>query len=127
MARRHWDWMAQAERDLEHAKKSLDIQDFEWVCFAAQQAAEKAIKAVIESKNGKSKTHSLLNMITTLGVNNEDIIHACMRLDRNYFLPRYPNGFSSGYPGQYYFRKDAEQAIADSESIIKLCKSKIVE
>ena len=112
---------------MEHAKKSLEMEDFEWVCFATQQACEKAIKAVIESKNGKAKTHSLMNMIVALGIKEEEIIEACMRLDKNYILPRYPNGFTSGYPHQYYSRKDAEQAISDSEAIIKVCKSIMVK
>ncbi len=121
MARRHLDWMAQAEIDFKHAKKSLEFGDYEWACFAAQQASEKAIKAVIESRNGKAKSHALFDMIIALNIKDNDIIEACKRLDKNYILPRYPNGFSSGYPHQYYSRQDAEQAISDSEAIIKLC------
>lgn len=45
MPKRFKDWMAQAESDLEHAKKSLKMQDYNWSCFASQQAAEKALKA----------------------------------------------------------------------------------
>lgn len=40
--------MAQAQRDLEHARLSIGSGHFEWACFAAQQAAEKAVKAVSE-------------------------------------------------------------------------------
>ncbi len=40
------DWLAQAKRDLEHAHQSSGLGHFEWACFAAQQAAEKAAKAL---------------------------------------------------------------------------------
>ena len=42
------DWLKQALKDLEHAKKSLEFNDYEWACFAAQQAAEKAVKALYQ-------------------------------------------------------------------------------
>lgn len=36
------DWWVQAEADLRHARHALEDEDYEWACFAAQQAAEKA-------------------------------------------------------------------------------------
>ena len=52
MADRSGDWMRQAEGDLEHAGLSACEGDYEWACFAAQQAAEKAIKAVYYFHHG---------------------------------------------------------------------------
>ncbi len=46
MANRARDWLAQAERDLRHAQTSRDAGDHDWSCFAAHQAAEKAVKAL---------------------------------------------------------------------------------
>jgi HEPN domain-containing protein len=40
------DWLAQAERDLAQARESQGSGRHEWACFAAQQAAEKAVKAL---------------------------------------------------------------------------------
>ena len=40
------DWLKQAMRDLEQADDSCRAGRHEWVCFAAQQAAEKAVKAL---------------------------------------------------------------------------------
>ncbi len=40
------DWMKQAIRDLEHAEESRRTGRHEWACFAAEQAAEKAVKAL---------------------------------------------------------------------------------
>jgi HEPN domain-containing protein len=47
MAERSADWMRQAEADLRHARHALEDGDYEWSAFASQQAAEKAIKAVL--------------------------------------------------------------------------------
>jgi len=48
MVSRASDWIRQAVRDLEHAKRSIEIRHFEWACFAAHQAAEKAVKALYQ-------------------------------------------------------------------------------
>ena len=53
MANRAVDWLAQAERDLQHARHSLEAGDFEWACFAAQQSAEKAAKAAFLALGGE--------------------------------------------------------------------------
>ena len=50
MAARHQDWLRQADADLRHARQARDHGAHEWACFAAQQAAEKSIKAVILSR-----------------------------------------------------------------------------
>ncbi len=49
MVARAKDWMRQAEKDLSHARRDLEDGDYEWACFSAQQAAEKAVKALYQS------------------------------------------------------------------------------
>lgn len=46
MPNRSRDWFNQVLRDLEQAKDSRQVGRHEWACFAAQQAAEKAVKAL---------------------------------------------------------------------------------
>ena len=46
MADRSKDRLVQAQRDLEQAKSSQREDRYEWACFAAQQSAEKAAKAL---------------------------------------------------------------------------------
>lgn len=52
MAERSTDWLKQAKRDLEAARKMAQGALYEWACFASQQAAEKAIKAVFQKMGG---------------------------------------------------------------------------
>ncbi len=46
MVDRSRDWLSQAQRDLEQAEHSRSAGWHEWACFAAQQSAEKAVKAL---------------------------------------------------------------------------------
>ncbi|HDL85732.1 MAG TPA: HEPN domain-containing protein, partial [Candidatus Acetothermia bacterium] len=46
MPNRALDWLTQAHRDVEQAQDSRAAGRHEWACFAAQQAAEKAVKAL---------------------------------------------------------------------------------
>lgn len=46
MPSRAQDWFRQAVKDLEQAGESREAGRHEWACFAAQQAAEKAVKAL---------------------------------------------------------------------------------
>ena len=46
MPNRAPDWLRQANRDFERAVDSRHVERHEWACFAAQQAAEKAVKAL---------------------------------------------------------------------------------
>lgn len=46
MVRRAADWLAQAEHDVELAEIAAKAGRHEWACFAAQQEAVKAVKAL---------------------------------------------------------------------------------
>src|SRR5438046_485942 len=59
IADRSGDWMAQAEQDLGLARTAAREAFHEWACFAAQQAAEKALKAANYSHLRESRTHLL--------------------------------------------------------------------
>ncbi|MCS6768154.1 MAG: HEPN domain-containing protein [Candidatus Nitrosocaldus sp.] len=48
------DWLRQAEHDLEHARSDLERGFYDWACFSAKQAAEKAVKAVFQSMNNEA-------------------------------------------------------------------------
>mgnify|MGYP001774379981 CR=1 FL=1 len=54
MPTRYEDWLKQAEKDLKHAENSLEDKDYEWSCFAAQQSADKAVKALYQKINAEA-------------------------------------------------------------------------
>ncbi|MFO8060304.1 MAG: HEPN domain-containing protein, partial [Bacillota bacterium] len=55
--------MEQADRDLEMAKNSAESGYHEWACFAAHQAAEKAIKALHLHSKQKARGHVLARLL----------------------------------------------------------------
>jgi HEPN domain-containing protein len=60
MVERSKDWLNQAERDIAQAELSLRNELYEWACFAAQQASEKSVKALIQVLGGEAWATQLL-------------------------------------------------------------------
>jgi len=59
--------------------------------------------------------------------NYNSLKEKCQNLDRHYIQPRYPNGFASGYPAEFYNKKTANECIEYAESIIQFVREKIKE
>jgi HEPN domain-containing protein len=122
------DWWAQAERDVQHARHALEDADYEWTAFAAQQGAEKALKALILTRGGEAWGHSITALVEALPAEvgaGFALVETASRLDKHYIPARYPNGFASGYPGKLYTRGEAEGAIADAQDIIEFCRRQL--
>lgn len=122
------DWLRQAKKDLEHAQKSLEIEHYEWSVLAAQQSAEKAVKAVFFQMGEDPWGHSILKFLKKLAeiLNVEErLLNAAKNLDKHYVTARYPNGFASGAPEDYYTKEDAEEAIEDGKTILEFCENTI--
>jgi len=66
MPNRAKDWLAQAERDLEQAEDSRRAGRHEWACFAAQQAAEKAVKALHLALGQEAWGHVIARLLRDL-------------------------------------------------------------
>lgn len=129
MPKRFRDWMTQAESDLGHAKKSLKMQDYSWSCFASQQAAEKAMKALYDFLGGDGWGHSIVKLLRELPPDKvtvkKELLEKAVHLDKLYIPTRYPNGFDSGAPQDYYTAKEAKEAIKDAEIILSFVETKI--
>ena len=59
-------WFAQAIRDLKAAEDSLRVGNYEWACFQAQQAAEKAVKALYHALGRGAWGHSVTELLRGL-------------------------------------------------------------
>lgn len=124
MPNRARDWLAQGRRDLELARHAAAGGFHEWACFAAQQAAEKAVKGLIAALNGEARGHAIVTMATALPARAAlppELLDAARRLDRHYIPTRYPNGFDRGAPRDYFTAQDSIQAITDADGLIGFC------
>jgi len=121
---RYLDWLAQAERDLEKAKLDLQYEYWEWACFTAQQATEKAIKALLMHQGIDAWGHALTPMLRQLEnpATPAELIKHAQLLDTYYIPTRYPNGFPQGKPADYYNRDKAQEAIDAATAIIRFCQ-----
>ncbi|MFO8240413.1 MAG: HEPN domain-containing protein [Dissulfuribacterales bacterium] len=130
MPERHADWLRQAKRDLEHARRAADAGDWEWSCFAAQQAAEKAVKALYQSLGAAAWGHSVTMLLTNLPETHtphEALVDQAKELDKHYIPTRYPNGFDSGAPMDYYTHAEAERSITNAHFIIRFCEDSLAQ
>ncbi|MFQ5751921.1 MAG: HEPN domain-containing protein [bacterium] len=130
MPSRHEDWMRQAKRDLSHARNALADADYEWSCFAAQQAAEKAVKAVFQKLHAEAWGHSITALLAKLAESSEvpkNLLDKAKELDKHYIPTRYPNGFDLGAPLDYYTEKEAKRSIANARDILKFCEDILSE
>jgi HEPN domain-containing protein len=87
-------WLEEARADLRHAAKSIDIGDYNWACFAAQQAAEKALKALIMHVVGEyPRGHDLVRLydVASRYVRLNLSRTLLSRLSAFYTQARYPN------------------------------------
>ncbi len=125
MPERSADWFKQAEKDLENSVWEKKGGFYDWACFVAQQASEKAIKAVYQRLGGVAWGHSVVKLLEGLQEKidiEKEIFEAARLLDRFYIPARYPNGWDSGAPYEYFTERDAEEAISAAKKILGFCK-----
>ena len=124
MAQRSHDWFAQAERDLEHAQASARDGRHEWACFAAQQAAEKAVKALHLHRGQEAWGHVVARLLVELPLPvPPDLVERGKVLDNFYVPSRYPNGHPEGAPFEHYGPLQSEDAIRHADEIIGFVRS----
>ncbi len=129
MPARYEDWLRQARRDLEHAKHAVEDEDYEWACFATQQAAEKAVKALYQKLGADAWGYSVSILLSNLPPEirpDGTLIDKAKDLDKHYVLTRYPNFYPSGAPLDYYTKIEAERAIQYASTILSFCKDKLL-
>jgi HEPN domain-containing protein len=129
MASRADDWLRQARRDLEHARETLEHGTFEWAAFAAQQAAEKAVKALYQHLGAEARGHSVTQLLGGLPANvgpSDDLIETAKELDRHYITPRYPNSYPEGAPMDFYTRGEAQRAYDGAKRVVDYCQDHLL-
>lgn len=118
--------MDEAEWDLKHAENDFKGGFYNWACFSSQQAAEKAVKAVLQKMHVEAWGHSVADLLIELSKKvdvPEKLIDYAYELDKAYIPTRYPNAHPSGSPRTRYTRNEARRMIKYAEEIITFCKS----
>jgi len=124
------DWLDEAQGDLEHARSDVKGGFYNWACFSAQQAAEKAIKAVFQRMGAEAWGHSVADLLEELAKKHEipgELSNQALELDKAYIPTRYPNAHPSGSARSRYTRQEAMRLIGYAERIVKICSDLLSE
>jgi HEPN domain-containing protein len=123
------NWLEEANWDLENAKILFENNRFNTVVFHCQQAAEKAVKALLYHNkiNGWGHSiHSLLEKYKEIKNKNfEYIERLALSLDKHYITTRYPDALPNIAPHKAYNRQEAEIAINQAKDIIDFVNKEI--
>lgn len=128
MPNRARDWMNQALRDLEQAEDSRRAGRHEWACFAAQQAAEKAVKALHLHVGQEAFGHVIGRLLAELPGSAsvpKELVEKGRVLDNFYIPSRYPNSHPEGAPFEHYGPLQSEEAIRHACEIVEFVRSQM--
>lgn len=112
-------WLEYASNDLSWTKANLNEKVWYGACFTAQQAAEKALKAYLISKNETiKKIHDLRVLVEkchNIDPDFEDLREKCSTLNTYYSPARYPD------IGEYtdFTKEKAHEAYQFAKDIIE--------
>ena len=98
---------------------------FEWAAFAAQQGAEKAVKAVFQRMGAVAWGHSVAGLLEELSQSfpvPEALLDAASELDKAYIPSRYPDALPEGAPFERYRRPEAERPLTHAEAVYAFCE-----
>lgn len=128
MPSRSRDWLNQALRDMEQAEDSRRAGRHEWACFAAQQAAEKAVKALHLHLGQEAWGHVISKLFSELPRTialPPGLIEKGRTLDNFYIPARYPNSHPEGAPFDHYGPLQSQEAISYAREIIEFIRSQM--
>jgi HEPN domain-containing protein len=115
-------WRDEADRAVAAARLQAEAGFHNWACFAAEQAAQLAMKALLHGLGRGPWGHDLPRLgelADQAGIKvPAEVVDALRRLGRHYIPARYPDAHASGPPGTHYGEADAEEALQDAGAIL---------
>jgi HEPN domain-containing protein len=115
-------WREEADSALAVARAAAPGGFYNWACFAAEQSAQLAMKAILHGIGAGPWGQDLVRLAEkakeaglTVPTEVEDGLR---RLGRHYIPARYPDAHASGSPGRHYGQADWLQAERDASAAI---------
>ncbi|MEM3658332.1 MAG: HEPN domain-containing protein [Candidatus Hadarchaeum sp.] len=102
----------------------------EWACFAAHQAAEKAVKALHLHLGQEAWGHVVAKLLRELPsevVLPEGLVEKAHILDNAYIPSRYPNSHPEGAPFEHYGPLQSEEAIQYASEILEFVRAQMAQ
>jgi HEPN domain-containing protein len=125
-------WLRTAEEDLQAARVLMRAESYAQACFYAQQAGEKAIKALWYLLDVDPWGHSVQKLIMDFPQSKQlpDLrkwIERGALLDKFYIPTRYPNGLPDLTPGQVYTQEDAQRGMDAADALVSACRDWLMQ
>ncbi len=115
-------WRTEGDRALAGARVQADAGLHNWSCFAAEQAAQLATKALLHGLGRGPWGHDLVRLgelVRDAGIPvPEHVFDAMRRLGRHYIPARYPDAHPAGPASAHYAEADSAEAIRDGEAVL---------
>jgi HEPN domain-containing protein len=130
MSDRSQDWFNQARHNLDQAATSRAAGYHDWACFAAQQAAEMAVKALHLAIGEEVWGHVVRKLLTELPPDlaaASELLDRARVLDGYYVAARYANGHTEGAPFEHYGDLQSREAIEHAAAIVDFCSNALAE
>lgn len=118
-------WLPQAVRDLEQAQDSRRGARYEWVCFAAHQAVEKAMHLHLGQEAWGHVVAQLFRELPNSLNPGEDLVERGRVLDIFYIPPRCPSAHPEGAPFEHYGPLQSQEAVQYAGEIIEFVRSQV--
>ena len=126
MSNRASDWFRQAERDLEQAVDSQAAGRHEWTCFAAQQAAEKAVNALHLAQGQEAWGHVVARLLQELPEPPPAELVERGRVVDNFYIPaRYPDSHPEGSPFEHFGPLHSQDALDHARTILTFVRTRM--
>ncbi|MGH7729021.1 MAG: HEPN domain-containing protein [Vulcanimicrobiaceae bacterium] len=117
-------WREQAEADLRYAHTNLSAKHYALVCFLSQQAAEKAIKAILHWRAGDfPRTHLIADLVEELRAHDPQLaerLREAPALDAFYQSTRYPDALDDAVPDRSFYDREARLALDRAQDVMAL-------
>jgi HEPN domain-containing protein len=122
-------WLASAEEDLAYARHARGAGFHAPACFHAQQAAEKAVKAMHYAEGARVVMGHNVRMLIERFEPPRDALVALLDdardLDVFYIPARYPNGLESGTPGAAFGPTQSQRALEAAARIVQVVRDEL--
>lgn len=112
-------WWNQAHKDLESAKRIMELGEYHVSAFLSQQAVEKALKALlIESTSAFPRIHDIVELSRRVKAPSK-ITELCAIINPAYTSTRYPDVASD------FDKGEVEEIVKSAEEILEWTKKEL--